>query len=612
MSHPFLKQSTAVVISFGPFVDKTDGVALETGLVTALDHASTGIMLSKNGGTLAVRHATVTASTYDAHGCYKVTLDTTDTGTLGSLRVIYTDAATCLPVWRDFQVLPPMIYDSFVAGSDRLDVNVTHIGDTSQTARDIGASVLLSPGTGAGQLDFTLGVVKSNAVQWLGGTIPAVNVTGVPLVDAKYLLGTIFATPATAGVMDVNAKNAGGTAWNSGAIGPNTLAADTITAGKIAADAIGASELAADAITEIRDAITGGAYALSTDSNGRVRIVDGTAAGELDTAAGVAKADAVTLGGTTITANEAANWHNFYGNDGSPSTTELDGLARAVKMQVYFALALRKDAAIAADRAAELAEINLNWGSGAGAYANATDANEAIRDNMGTTQTGDAYAIVANGTYGNLALKNLIDAVDNFVDTEIADIQSRLPAALVGGRMDSSVGAMAANSMTAAASAADFIAEIQSAVTGGAYALSTDANGRVRIVDGTAAGELDTLSGNVTLADGSLTTAKLGAFALAKGTNITGFNDLSAAAVNVEVVDALNVDAYTEPGQGNPPVSASIQAKLSYLYKGWRNKATEIDGLTSLFNDGGTVVDQKATSTDDSITFTKGQWATGP
>ncbi len=47
-----------------------------------------------------------------------------------------------------------------------------------------------------------------------------------------------------------------------------------------------------------------------------------------------------------------------------------------------------------------------------------------------TAQTGDTYAIVNSGTHGNAALKTLIDAVDNFVDTEITDIQSRLPAAL--------------------------------------------------------------------------------------------------------------------------------------------------------------------------------------
>lgn len=133
-----LKQSTAVVIPFGPFVDKTDGVTLETGLVTALDHASTGIMLSKNGGTLAVRHATVTASTYDAHGCYKVTLDTTDSATLGHLRVIYTDAATCLPVWDDFRVVPANIYDSLVGGSDMLDVNVEKINETTVNGNGAG------------------------------------------------------------------------------------------------------------------------------------------------------------------------------------------------------------------------------------------------------------------------------------------------------------------------------------------------------------------------------------------------------------------------------------------------------------------------------------------
>lgn len=44
------------------------------------------------------------------------------------------------------------------------------------------------------------------------------------------------------------------------------------------------------------------------------------------------------------------------------------------------------------------------------------------------------------------------------------DIQTRLPAALVSGRMDSSVGAMAANTLTAAATAADFGAEVATAV----------------------------------------------------------------------------------------------------------------------------------------------------
>jgi hypothetical protein len=48
------------------------------------------------------------------------------------------------------------------------------------------------------------------------------------------------------------------------------------------------------------------------------------------------------------------------------------------------------------------------------------------------------------------------------IETDTQDLQARTPAALVGGRMDASVGAMAANVMTAAAAAADLTTELQS------------------------------------------------------------------------------------------------------------------------------------------------------
>ena len=47
-------------------------------------------------------------------------------------------------------------------------VNATKIGGTTQTGRDLGASVLISSGSGAGQLDVTGGVVKANLAQILG------------------------------------------------------------------------------------------------------------------------------------------------------------------------------------------------------------------------------------------------------------------------------------------------------------------------------------------------------------------------------------------------------------------------------------------------------------
>lgn len=99
---------------------------------------------------------------------------------------------------------------------------------------------------------------------------------------------------------------------------------------------------------------------------------------------------------------------------------------------------------------------------------------------------------------------------------------------------------------------------------------------------------------------------------LAKGTGVTGFTDISAAAVNAEVVDALNVDTYAEPGQEAPGATVSLVTKISYLYKAFRNKKTQTSTTMNLFADDGTTVDQKATVSDNGTTYTGGEIASGP
>ena len=187
-----LRQSTAVTVSFGPFVLNTDGVTYVTNLTgtgsNQTENTSTGIRISKNGGAFAARHATAGASNYDAFGHYLVPLDTTDTGTLGVLRMTFGNAAAFCPVWEDYEVINTALWDALFASSGgaipnvaagastglplSVDasgrVDVLKINGTSQTARDLGASVLLSAGSGAGQLDFTNGVVKANIAQILG------------------------------------------------------------------------------------------------------------------------------------------------------------------------------------------------------------------------------------------------------------------------------------------------------------------------------------------------------------------------------------------------------------------------------------------------------------
>lgn len=71
-------------------------------------------------------------------------------------------------------------------------------------------------------------------------------------------------------------------------------------------------------------------------------------------------------------------------------------------------------------------------------------------------------------------------------------------------------------------------------------------------------------------------------------------------------------DARGEPGQGAPGVSESMLVKIDYLYKAWRNRVTQTATQYSVYNDAGTVVDHKATVSDDTTTADKEEVISGP
>ena len=132
----FLKQSTAYTFRLGPFLDSTDGNTQEN----ALTIAYTDVLLSKAGGALAAKSETTALTGTGVNAHYTCVLNTTDTGTLGNLRV-WCHVAGALSVWKDFLVLPANIYDSFVSGTDLIDVNTAQVGGVAQTAGDIPAMV---------------------------------------------------------------------------------------------------------------------------------------------------------------------------------------------------------------------------------------------------------------------------------------------------------------------------------------------------------------------------------------------------------------------------------------------------------------------------------------
>jgi hypothetical protein len=212
-----LRQSTASQeVPLGYFVDSADGNTEET----SLSIANTDIKLWKMGAT-SLANKNSGGATHISNGLYYTVLDATDTGTLGSL-VIFVHVSGALPVRLECEVLTANVYDSWIAGSDTFDVQVTGIAAGAITATAIATDAIDAD------------ALADNAIT--AGTFAADAIT-----DAKVASDVTIAS-VTGAVGSV-----------TGSVG--SVASGGITATSIAADAIGASELATDAVTEIVDAV---------------------------------------------------------------------------------------------------------------------------------------------------------------------------------------------------------------------------------------------------------------------------------------------------------------------------------------------------------------------
>jgi hypothetical protein len=150
------------------------GIHVEAAAASAATYKSTQLMIGAGGSETIL-------------GQYLVPLSTGSTSALG-FRPIF----------------PPIP----VAASQRISV---------KTADSVGSQATLITLECIAQTNVVDdGVAQSaNVIQWSSGAVPAPNVTGVPIVDEKYLLGTVIPAPATAGIRDVNVKNINNVATTS-------------------------------------------------------------------------------------------------------------------------------------------------------------------------------------------------------------------------------------------------------------------------------------------------------------------------------------------------------------------------------------------------------------
>lgn len=204
----WIKQSTSIDVPIGSFVDQTDGFTAETGLtITQPD-----IRLKKNGGAWAQKNAAQTLS-HEENGYYEVTLDATDTNTLGLLRLAVNEAGA-LPIWEDFMVVTANVWDSLFS-TDFLQVDATQLLGTAIATPTVA------------------GVLEADLTHYLGAAAPA-------LVSSRF--------DASVGAIAANAITA--TAINADAITAAKVADGTIDAATFAAGAINAAAIADGAIDD--------------------------------------------------------------------------------------------------------------------------------------------------------------------------------------------------------------------------------------------------------------------------------------------------------------------------------------------------------------------------
>jgi hypothetical protein len=204
MSGFAIPQSTSFVAVFKAFL-ATDHATEATGKTIA-------ITISKAGGAFGNPNAGATNATEISSGWYKVTLDTTDTATLGVLAVRGA-VATIDDVGLIYYVVKAT------------NGGMTALPDTAVTTN----ASLFTSGTGTAQLSATSGVVLANTTQFAGSAVT--SAAGIPEVKvASIANNAITANSINANaITDAKVDSDVTIASVTGAVGSVTGAVGSVT-----------------------------------------------------------------------------------------------------------------------------------------------------------------------------------------------------------------------------------------------------------------------------------------------------------------------------------------------------------------------------------------------
>ena len=533
-----------------PIVD-TEGVA-------ELDAT---VLIAKAGGKLTEVEGKLV---HDAHGMYDLLLSVEDTDTCGQLDIVIVSGEqvhreTLMVMWDNW-------YSKFHG----------------------------PPLVRGGGADVTADVIAINALTFVGNEVPAdvlewesTLVTGItqssrrlPNVNVTFYNGSGVSDSGSAGMPDVNVES-----WNAQTITTGSNGYPVVDVGKwnshnvydvvegrpdvnmtyVSSDFTAADnlELAMDgtgyAFTNCAMPTTGTATAVTT--------VNGLAANVI-TAASIATdaIDADAIKAAAIGSAELTAINTTFGVVDAVSTVTTTNTATAVTTVNGLAANVITAASLNADAVTEIVDgvdSDLSTDHGAGSWVDtggggATEAKQdtiigyinteiqAILDDTNELQTDDVPTLIGalhNFDPDNDDVKTVTD-VENEVTADLVSIDGHIISGTDTQIADAfeAFFDVAAPTFTNATALADFKATgfstlTQAQVTGGAYALDTDANGAIRIVDGVGAREINTDGGaivSVTTTDTATATTTVNGLAA---------NVITAASIATDAIDADAIKA---------------------------------------------------------------------
>lgn len=458
-----LRANTQVIVTVGPFVDVADGFTPQTDITLGGNEAE----LLKHGSATVVDIAGATwAAVANCRGYYSLTLTTAHTNTEGMLVVVVQDDSDCLPVKAEFMVLSEAAWDSLYAAKDTgfMDVNVKAVSEDTGAADNL---KLDYDGTGYTKANSTMPQLVDDI--WdealTGAAHNGATTAGRRLRQANDAVAILHEGTAQAGGATTITLAAGASATNDiyhdGYI--SILAGTGLGQIRAIIAYDGGTKIATVSKSWAINPASGSEYVIAGSSSVDLHTIqdDTSSVDNLKTACDAYTA-AKGLSGTDL-ATAAADVANIdgaamRGTDSAALASvctegrlgELDGANLPADVDAILA-DTGTDGVLLAAGATSAQLVDDVWDEDvdtshqtAGSAGKKLDDAGAAADPWATALPG-AYGA---GTAGKIIGDNL-DAKVGDVEADSQDIQSRLPAALVSGRMSSDVEAI--NDVVAAA-----------------------------------------------------------------------------------------------------------------------------------------------------------------